>query len=52
VSKVFHLLLAALLTAMNYAVLAGYDFLGFAYVAKRLPAREVAHTAFLACGIA
>ena len=47
-----HLLLAAVLTVLNYAVLAGYDFLGFAYLGKRLPAREIARTAFLAYGIA
>jgi phosphatidylglycerol lysyltransferase len=46
------LLLAALLTATNYAVLTGYDFLGFAYLGKRLRARDIARTAFLAYGIA
>ena len=46
------LLLAVLLTALNYAVLTGYDFLAFAYLRKRLPAREIARTAFLAYGIA
>ena len=46
------LLLAVLLTALNYGALAGYDFLGFAYLEKRLPAREIARTAFLAYGIA
>ena len=46
------LLLAVLFTAMNYVVLTGYDFLGFAYLRKQLPAREIARTAFLAYGIA
>jgi uncharacterized membrane protein YbhN (UPF0104 family) len=36
----------------GYAILTGYDFLGFVYLKKRLPAREIAHTAFLAYGIA
>jgi len=47
-----HLLLAVVLTVLNYAVLTGYDFLAFAYLGKRLPAREIARTAFLAYGIA
>ena len=47
-----HLVLAAILTVLNYAVLTGYDFLGFAYIGRRLPAREIARTAFLAYAIA
>jgi phosphatidylglycerol lysyltransferase len=46
------LVLATLFTATNYAVLATYDFLGFASIGKRMPARAVARTAFLAYGIA
>lgn len=46
------LLIAVLLTAASYATLTAYDFLGFAYVGKRLPARDIARTAFLAYGIA
>ena len=33
------LVLALVLTAINYAVLTGYDFLAFAYIGKQLPAR-------------
>jgi len=51
-TPVLQLLLALLLTAMNYAVLTGYDYLAFAYLGKRLPAPEIARTAFLAYGIA
>jgi phosphatidylglycerol lysyltransferase len=47
-----HLVVAAILTVLNYAVLTGYDFLGFAYIGKRLPARKIARTAFLAYAIA
>ena len=42
------LALAALLTAINYAVLTGYDFLAFAYLGKQLPRRYIALTSFLA----
>ena len=44
--------LAMLFTALNYAMLTGYDFLGFAYLGRRLPTREIARTALLAYGIA
>lgn len=40
--------LAALLTAINYAALTGYDFLAFAYIGKRVPKLHIAITAFLA----
>src|SRR5262245_55183658 len=43
-----HLGLAVLLTVINYVVLMGYDFLAFAYIGKRLPARRIAMTSFLA----
>ena len=46
------LLIAVLLTAASYATLTAYDFLGFVYVGKRLPPRDIARTAFLAYGIA
>ena len=46
-----HLGLAALLTAVNYGVLTGYDFLAFAYVGKRLPWRRVVIVSFLAYAI-
>ena len=46
------LLLAVVLTALNYALLTGYDFLGCASLGLRLPAREIARTSFLAYGIA
>jgi phosphatidylglycerol lysyltransferase len=46
------LLLALILTALNYALLTGYDFLGCASLGLRLPAREIARTSFLAYGIA
>jgi phosphatidylglycerol lysyltransferase len=44
--------LALLLTAINYALLTGYDFLAFAYIGKTLSRRQVAATAFLAYAIA
>lgn len=40
--------LAALLTAINYAALTGYDFLAFAYLGRRVPRLQIAITAFLA----
>ena len=46
------LALALLFTALNYAVLTVYDFLAFAYIGKRLPARQVALTSFLSYAIA
>jgi phosphatidylglycerol lysyltransferase len=42
---------AVLLTALNYAVLTGYDFLAFAYLGKHLPWRRVATASFLAYAI-
>jgi hypothetical protein len=43
---------AASLTALNYAVLTGYDFLAFASIGKRLARARVAATAFLAYAVA
>jgi phosphatidylglycerol lysyltransferase len=43
--------LAAVLTAVNYGVLTGYDFLAFAYLGKHLPPRRIAMTSFLAYAI-
>ena len=43
---------AVLLTALNYLVLTGYDFIALASIGKRLPALRVAVTSFLAYGIA
>jgi len=42
---------AALLTAMNYAVLTGYDFIAFAYIGRRLPRVRVAFASFIAYAI-
>ena len=42
------LVLALVLTAVNYAVLTGYDFLALAYVGRRLPRWRVILTSFLA----
>ena len=47
----WQLAFAVVLTVVNYAVLTGYDFLAFAYLGKRLPARRVAMTSFLAYAI-
>jgi phosphatidylglycerol lysyltransferase len=47
----WRLALAALLTAVNYAILTGYDFLAFAYLGKHLPSRRIAMTSFLAFAI-
>jgi phosphatidylglycerol lysyltransferase len=47
----WRLALAALLTAVNYAILTGYDFLAFAYLEKHLPSRRIAMTSFLAYAI-
>ena len=44
--------LALILTALNYAVLTGYDFLALAYVGRRLSAWRVAVASFLAYAIA
>jgi phosphatidylglycerol lysyltransferase len=46
------LALAILLTALNYAVLTGYDQLAFAYIGKVLPRARIAWTSFLAYAIA
>ncbi|MCC7416893.1 MAG: bifunctional lysylphosphatidylglycerol flippase/synthetase MprF [Acidobacteria bacterium] len=42
---------AILLTAASYVVLTGYDFLAFAYLGKRLPARRIAATSLLAYAV-
>lgn len=47
----WHVAFAVLLTAVNYTVLTGYDFLAFAYLGKRLPPRHVAMASFLAYAI-
>ena len=44
--------LALLLTALNYLALTAYDFLAFAYIGKRLPARRIFIASFLAYAIA
>ena len=46
------LLVAILFTALNYAVLTGYDFIAFAYLGKHLPRRRIAAASFLAYAIA
>src|SRR5262245_2244935 len=46
------LVVALLLTALNYAVLTGYDFIAFAYIGKQLSRRKIAITSFLAYAIA
>ena len=46
------LVAAVLLTALNYAVLTGYDFIAFAYIRKRLSRIKIAVTSFLAYAIA
>ena len=43
--------LAVLLTAVNYGVLTGYDFLAFAYLGKHLPPLRIAATSLLAYAI-
>ena len=40
------------LTALNYAVLTGYDFIAFAAIGKRLEARRIAIASLLAYAIA
>ena len=45
------LVLALLLTALNYALLTGYDLLAFRYAGKTLPASHIAGAAFLAYAI-
>ena len=46
------LALALLLTALNYAILTGYDFLAFAYIGKRLSWARIALASFLAYAVA
>jgi phosphatidylglycerol lysyltransferase len=46
------LLLALALTALNYAILTGYDFLAFASIGRRLPWRRIVLASFLAYAIA
>ena len=46
------LALALLFTALNYAILTGYDFLAFAYIGKRLSWDRIALASFLAYAIA
>jgi len=43
---------AVLLTALNYAVLTGYDFIAFAYIGRQLQRRRVALASFIAYAIA
>jgi len=45
------IVLALLLTAANYAVLTGYDFLAFMYIGRRPQWRRVVMTSFLAYAI-
>jgi phosphatidylglycerol lysyltransferase len=47
-----HLIVAIALTATNYAVLTGYDFIGFAYIKKHLAWWRIAIASFLAYAIA
>jgi len=46
-----HLLVAMLLTALNYLALSGYDLLGFAYIRKSLPRWRIAAASMLAYAI-
>src|SRR5262245_32595188 len=45
------LALALVLTALNYAILTGYDFLAFAYIGRRLSWDRIALASFLAYAI-
>ena len=47
----WRIVLALLLTAANYAVLTGYDFLAFMYIGRRPAWRRVVMTSFLAYAI-
>jgi phosphatidylglycerol lysyltransferase len=47
----WRLVFAVLLTAVNYGVLTGYDFLAFAYLGRHLPWRRVVIASFLAYAI-
>ena len=51
-TPVRRLLLALALTALNYAILTGYDFLAFAYIGKRLSWDRIVLASFLAYAIA
>src|SRR5215510_7912029 len=46
------LLAALVFVALNYAVLTGYDFIALASIGKKLPARPVFLTSFLAYAVA
>ena len=46
------LVLAVLLTVLNYLVLTGYDLIAFRYIGKALPRRRIAAAAFLAYAVA
>ena len=48
----WRLALAVLLTAVNYAVLTGYDFLAFAYLGRTLAPLRIAVASFIAYAIA
>jgi phosphatidylglycerol lysyltransferase len=45
------LLAAAILVAMNYAVMTGYDFIAFSYIGRKLPRWRVAIASFIAYSI-
>ena len=45
------LLAAAVLVALNYAILTGYDFIAFSYIGRRLPRWRVAIASFIAYSI-
>jgi phosphatidylglycerol lysyltransferase len=45
------LLAAAILVALNYAVLTGYDFIAFSYIGRKLPRWRVAIASFIAYSI-
>src|SRR4051812_46268414 len=48
---VWRLIAAVTLTAVNYAVLTGYDFLAFAYIGRQLPPLQVAIASFLSYAV-
>ncbi len=50
-TPVSRLLLALVLTAVNYTALVGYDLLAFAYIGKTLPRARIAVVSFLAYAI-
>src|SRR5678815_2510793 len=45
------LLAAAILVAVNYAVMTGYDFIAFSYIGRKLPRWRVAIASFIAYSI-